>query len=671
MITAINSTTYQSTGLGETKPYIKLGGNGGAKFFPNINMSFYGDEFFINLNRRDKIAAQSHTFIGGKIKLRNDDTDIFYENNGMLKWDIEFSKLPKSLTFDWDIVCSPGIVFYKQTTLTEEWTRNNSGMTLEEYLASHQRPENVVNSFAIFCSKANNKYKTGKLGHIYRPLLVDAAMRTAYADIDIISNILRITLPTVFMKTATYPVTLDPILGYDTIGGSSYADRKVIHISNHLVTSAGAGTATGVYAYLHSDGSHTGNECLGYFADNAGIPGVVGEQGNVNVLALAPAWYHVTCTGAISALTKYYPALIGDVGGVVDITFYYDDTTGTQHWYDIDKTALYDNPVTDGSNASIISLYLDYTETSTNLSISVFDSAAASENVGPVNDLASINNLETITITELITKIIQLNGNISELLTITENVAIINMLSEININDIIIISEFISSVLQLPGFENLDVVTITESINSILQLADIIKTENITTEDVVAIDNKLAIITNTEAITTTELIELKNELAALSFTDLTTITEYIDIITGSASNVYISIYDSIQLIENISFLLALGGVSPSEIITITENIVSSLHLSTTIFDIVSLSEIITSSNEIAQNTSSTITIIEYTLLIIGFHLMFSLSENISISEFLTMIISVFISFNLKANIKNTSALYAPIKNISELYGVIQ
>jgi len=72
------------------------------------------------------------------------------------------------------------------------------------------RPE-VQSSYAVYHHKRNNRYKTGKLCHIYRPRLFDTKGRWAWGELEQDGENLVILLPEKFMKTARYPVTGEPV----------------------------------------------------------------------------------------------------------------------------------------------------------------------------------------------------------------------------------------------------------------------------------------------------------------------------------------------------------------------------------------------------------------------------------------------------------------------------
>jgi len=98
-------------------------------------------------------------------------------------------------------------------------------LTMEEIDGGHIRPLNVEGSYAVYhTSKKNNKWKTGKAFHIYRPIVEDALGDKAWCKLEVnkSQSELTITIPKQFLDTATYPIILDPDLGYSTIGGSTY-----------------------------------------------------------------------------------------------------------------------------------------------------------------------------------------------------------------------------------------------------------------------------------------------------------------------------------------------------------------------------------------------------------------------------------------------------------------
>ena len=207
----MSSKNMIKTDLGDVKPVVEAGGKNSVYFLPNLNMSFFDDEFFININRKEKKITKDCAVTSHKTKLvYGGDTDLFYvDEEGNFKWDIEFTEKPETNIFTWELKCSNDIDFIYQGALTEE--EINDGCT---------REEKIIGSYAVYCNKKNGKYKTGKICHIHKPICIDAEGNTVYAELYIDNKELTITIPITFLDNAIYPMTLDPTFGYTTVGSS-------------------------------------------------------------------------------------------------------------------------------------------------------------------------------------------------------------------------------------------------------------------------------------------------------------------------------------------------------------------------------------------------------------------------------------------------------------------
>jgi len=84
------------------------------------------------------------------------------------------------------------------------------------------RDENVVGSYAVYASEQKTNYagkklyKTGKVGHIFRPKIIDSAGTEVWGELLIKDGILSVTIPQDFLDKAVYPVIVDPTFGYTT-----------------------------------------------------------------------------------------------------------------------------------------------------------------------------------------------------------------------------------------------------------------------------------------------------------------------------------------------------------------------------------------------------------------------------------------------------------------------
>lgn len=184
-----------------------------------------------------------------------------------LEVDIILRKKPQANRFVYSLN-SMNLQFYKQKQITER-ERLNGAVTRAPW---------IVNSIAVYHSKARSNvrlengkrfnYLAGKFCHIYRPLAIDATHNKAWCDLDVIDNQLVVTVPEDFLERATYPVRVDPVIGYDTVGASPltlYRVKTYNNMANQFLESvANDSSVSFIYAYavLQSAGQTDAKACL-------------------------------------------------------------------------------------------------------------------------------------------------------------------------------------------------------------------------------------------------------------------------------------------------------------------------------------------------------------------------------------------------------------------------
>jgi hypothetical protein len=253
----------------ESVAKVRIGGNAastGDKFVPNINMSKWDDEHWINLNLPIAIANQVETYDGKKVSIAVGDNSFNYypANENDLEFEIVFGRKPTLMELSLNIIDSGNLDYLYQPALTQA-----------EIDDGHNRPDNVVGAYAVCARKMNNKYCTGIFCHFYYPYLKDADGKIVRVDgFDISDGKMTVILPTEWMATAKYPVILDPTVGYSTAGASSWATTDKCSVwsqatstgttNNFHVALAAVGATThgkmGLYGPIDSDGapwSHT------------------------------------------------------------------------------------------------------------------------------------------------------------------------------------------------------------------------------------------------------------------------------------------------------------------------------------------------------------------------------------------------------------------------------
>ena len=175
------------------------------------------------------------------------------------------------------------------------------------------RPENIVGSYAVYCSEnkinlvGGKLYKIGKVGHIFRPKIIDSIGTEVWGElnIDIGKEILSITIPQDFIDKAVYPIIIDPTFGNTTQTASGGNIQNYLRGSHYLISEAGTGTSLTFYI---SAKYSTGNaKAAAYVYTNDSAAGAL-LSGTEQVSVTAAGAYTVNFTGSpsFSVNTQYF-----------------------------------------------------------------------------------------------------------------------------------------------------------------------------------------------------------------------------------------------------------------------------------------------------------------------------------------------------------------------------
>ena len=121
--------------------------------------------------------------------------------DGGFEIEIVLTEKPATNKFDFTIDGAENLDFFYQPALSQQ-----------EIDEGASRPENVVNSFAVYYSKSNHitgqvNYATGKFLHIYRPKITDANGNWIWGELSYDNaGTLSITIDKEWLNTAVYPV---------------------------------------------------------------------------------------------------------------------------------------------------------------------------------------------------------------------------------------------------------------------------------------------------------------------------------------------------------------------------------------------------------------------------------------------------------------------------------
>ncbi|MCR4275461.1 MAG: hypothetical protein NUV83_01770, partial [Candidatus Wolfebacteria bacterium] len=202
---------------------------------------------------------------------------------------------------------------------------------------------------------------TGKVGHIFRPKIIDSAGTEVWGDLHIENGILSVTIPQNFLDKAVYPVIVDPTFGYTTIGatgGATPANYLVGTRANPTVTATGTVDSISIY------GSGSGVNFKGTVLNTSMniITNGVSPSGSFGAGA---GWVsaNYTTKPTVSTGTDYYSGAV--VNGTA--TIYYDTGGGaTDAFYDATNNFTTPTNPTDAlDNPVLLSVYFTYTASTT------------------------------------------------------------------------------------------------------------------------------------------------------------------------------------------------------------------------------------------------------------------------------------------------------------------
>jgi hypothetical protein len=159
-----------------------------------------------------------------------------------------------------------------QATCTETDCYDKNGNVIRH------RPETVVGSYAVYSKDKKNhilgqtNYQTGKLFHIYRPLVSDVNGSTTWATLNITDGVMTVTVPQQFLDSADYPVLVDPTIGFTGLGGSSDAVSSSAKMRGTVHNSPGTGTVDSISLYVTTASSRT---FKGVIIDTIASPAII------------------------------------------------------------------------------------------------------------------------------------------------------------------------------------------------------------------------------------------------------------------------------------------------------------------------------------------------------------------------------------------------------------
>lgn len=271
---------------------------------------------------------------------------FYAQPNGAFEWEaIIENNMPgnkNSITFP---IQSNGLNYFYQDSLTQ--AQVDSG---------HGRPDSVVGSYAVYHDGTDMSKGTGKAFHIYRPKAWDALNDTVWVDMLIEGDsTMTLSLESKWLKDATYPVTIDPLFGYDTVGGSwlTFSDYQLQVISARLSPSqSGAIRIDSVLVYARR--AITSLLVMGYLKgavynynpDEAVCSLQVVSVDSVEVDNVTPQWWNLSMpSDTLRACCEYMVGFQAkNKSGPSQLRVFYDEGSVGDVWVVADSD--FDPPVT-------------------------------------------------------------------------------------------------------------------------------------------------------------------------------------------------------------------------------------------------------------------------------------------------------------------------------------
>ena len=282
---------------------------------------------------------------------------------GASEFEVVLKSKPKTNVVEFSVVDKDVDYFY-QPELTQE--QKDEGAS---------QPENVVGSYAIYAKtpKTNwtggKEYKCGKVGHIFRPKIIDSAGTEVWGDLHIENGILSVTIPQEFLDKAVYPVrhAAGLTFGWGTGTGTEVGiySYGIFPWRGSLFTAPEAGNITKLSIYAR--GRSTTEYLKGTIVQHSDLTIVTNGVGSEVNLAGTDGWVDSNF-GTPPAMTAqdYVLSVVGKSGYSIPSQAYwylhYDAGNADQgHGEDDNNYTTPTNPTSIAHNTNKYLIYATYT----------------------------------------------------------------------------------------------------------------------------------------------------------------------------------------------------------------------------------------------------------------------------------------------------------------------
>lgn len=284
-------------------------------FFPQVKIKRFDNEVNFSMRYKQKgIGKGTYSDKDGKLVWKNKNEEVhIYEVTDGYELEAILNEKPETNKVEFTIQ-TKGLNFFYQPELTNK--EKEKGI---------DRPENIIGSYAVYMKErkktyTNGKqYRAGKVGHIYRPKIIDANDEWVWGvmSIDEDAGILAVEIHQEFLDKAVYPVRVDPTFGYTTQGGTNYVmgdDTPAIASLYDLYTANDGDLLENIKFYAKEYDNPEGIEASLYRIQS-GLPTTKFSGGSVNVNSTTLQIWTITLGGVAMTDGYEYCVAYGGWGG--------------------------------------------------------------------------------------------------------------------------------------------------------------------------------------------------------------------------------------------------------------------------------------------------------------------------------------------------------------------
>jgi hypothetical protein len=381
-----------------------------SAFFPQVKIKRWDNECNVSYRlisddaSTPTITTEPNKIIWDKTKMAINFYDLT-DGEGGYEFEVILKSKPKTNVIKFSLLDKDVDYFYQ------------APLTPEEIAEGSSQPENVVGSYAVYAKtpKTNytggKEYKTGKVGHIFRPRIEDANSDWVWGELNIENGILSVTIPQEFLDKAVYPVrhAAGLTFGWTTDGATAIPINA--NYLKGLIFAGAAGTGNSMTIRSAKQTSGTGKQKMALYkvSDNS----LVAETGELTFTTTASTQSSNFAVEPTTEAVNYYLASLTDSA----MNLYTDNTGATQYY--VARTYTDGFPATVGFSSAEdrrYTIYATYTAGGASESISPSTSPSASPSISPSKSPSASSSISP-SISKSISPSISPSGSVSQSLS--------------------------------------------------------------------------------------------------------------------------------------------------------------------------------------------------------------------------------------------------------------